>query len=144
MIAILAATWDEIRLIRNEIKVAAQGSKGDLSFLAGDLANKSIVAAETGVGIRRARAGASFIIQKFKPSLIISAGLGGALNPELKVGDVVVGEKSLSLKKNETHDLYIDFSLSKENYKKGLILSENRFINRAYDKKSWRRNQMLS
>ena len=71
MIALLTATWDEVRLLKREMQISDQGASGDLEYVLGNLDGQPIVAAETGVGIRRARVGTSFVIQKFKPSLIV-------------------------------------------------------------------------
>ena len=135
MITLLTATWDEIRLLKKNILVSNRGASGDLEYVLGDLYGQSILAAETGVGIRRARAGASFVIQKFKPSLIIFGGFGGALISDLNVGDIILGESVISLKKNETKELYSDFSLTNEDFLKGRILTESRFINEPDQKK---------
>ena len=85
MIALLSATWDEIILLKRDVQVADEGANGELEYKIGELYGQPVVIAVTGVGIRRARAGTSFIIQKFKPCIIICAGLGGALSPDLKV-----------------------------------------------------------
>jgi len=135
LIALLTATWDEIRLLKREIQNSEQGTNGDLEYLLGDLHSQSIVAAETGVGIRRARAGTSFVIQKFKPSLIVVGGFGGALSSDLNVGDIILGESVTSLKKNESQELYCDISVSGLDFKKGPILTESRFINEPDQKK---------
>lgn len=135
MIALLTATWDEIASLKKNIRVSEKGVSGDLEYVLGDIFGRSIVAGQTGVGIRRARAGASFVIQKFKPSLIINSGFGGALSSDLKVGDIVLGESVASLKKNETNHLYSDFSLSNVEFIKGQILTESRFINEPDQKK---------
>ena len=66
MIAIIAATWDEISLLKTEIKVPEDGTSGGIEYIIGDLYGQPVIVAETGVGIRRARTGASLIIQKFK------------------------------------------------------------------------------
>jgi len=135
LIALLSATWDEISLLKRDIQVAEEGASGELKYKIGELYGQSVVIAVTGVGIRRARTGTSFIIQKFKPLLIVYAGLGGALSPDLKVGDIVLGESVFSLRKNETKELFNDISLVGVEYKKGAFLTESRFINKPEEKK---------
>ncbi len=135
MIALLTATWDEIRLLKREMQISEQGASGDLEYVLGNLDGQPIVAAETGVGIRRARVGTSFVIQKFKPSLVVVGGFGGALSSDLNVGDIVLGESVTSLKKNESQELYCDISLLDLDFKKGPILTESRFINKPDQKK---------
>lgn len=135
MIALLTATWDEIKLLKTDINVFEEGGSGDLTWVLGELYNKNVIVAETGVGIRRARAGASLVIQKFKPEIIIVLGIGGALSDDLKVGDLVLGNNVMSLKKNETHELHHNLLLQSTNIRKGLILTESRFINEPNEKK---------
>jgi len=135
LIALLTATWDEIRLLKRDIQVSEEGASGDLEYSLGKLYGQSVIAAEMGVGIRRARAGTSFVIQKFKPALIIVGGLGGALSPELKVGDIVLGESVISLRKSEAKKLFSDLSFSEIECKKGSLLTESKFINEPQQKK---------
>jgi adenosylhomocysteine nucleosidase len=135
LIALLTATWDEIRLLKRNIQVSEQGRSGELKYLIGELSGRPVIAAQTGVGIRRARTGASLIIQKFKPSLIIVGGFGGALSSDLNVGDIILGESVISLKKDETKELHCDFSFSDADFVKGQILTESRFVNEPEEKK---------
>jgi adenosylhomocysteine nucleosidase len=51
--------------------------------------NGEIVLICAGIGAAAARRGAEAAIAKFGPKLIYSAGFAGALNPKLRVGDVV-------------------------------------------------------
>lgn len=90
----------------------------------------------TGIGIRKARKGTSYLIRKFRPDLIISAGYGGGLKPGLRVGDIVLGEWVLSLKKGEKKKLYSTIPNLKTAYLNGGLLTENRFIYDPIDKKN--------
>ena len=135
MIALLSATWDEISRLNKDLQITEEGASGELKYKIGELYGQSVVIAVAGVGIRRARAGAGFIIQKFKPRLIICAGLGGALSPDLRVGDIVLGESVISFRKNETKELYFDFSIPENEFKKGALLTESRFIHEPQEKK---------
>jgi len=135
VIALLTATWDEVTLLKKDIQVAEEGASGDLEYKIGELYGQSVVIAMMGVGIRRARTGASLIIQKFKPHIIICAGHGGALSPDLKVGEIVLGESVISLRKNETKELFSNLPFSEIECKKGALLTESRFINKPEEKR---------
>ena len=135
MIALLSANWDEISQLKKNIKITTESDHSELDYIIGELYGQSILLAVTGVGIKRARTATSYIIQKFKPSIIIFGGFGGALSPDLKVGKIILGESVTSLKKNETLLLYNDFLLSEIDYKKGALLTESRFINESDQKK---------
>jgi adenosylhomocysteine nucleosidase len=136
LIALLSATWDEVTLLKKDIQVAEEGADGELKYKIGELYGQSVVMAVTGVGIRRARTGASFIIQKFKPRIIICAGHGGALSPDLKVGDIILGESVISLRKNEKKLLFSDLPFSEIDCKKGALLTESRFVHKPEEKRS--------
>ncbi|MER3448061.1 MAG: hypothetical protein C4291_15095 [Candidatus Dadabacteria bacterium] len=135
MIAIISATWGEIREIRKEISKTQKGFCEGMEFVIGELYGKPLLLGQTGVGIRRARKGTGFIIQRFGPDLIISAGFGGALDADLRVGDIILGEWVLSLKKNERMKLLSDLPCSENGFKRGGILTENRFIHDPEGKK---------
>jgi len=69
VIALISATWDEITLLKRDVQVTEEGSNGDLEYRIGELSGQPILLAVAGVGIRRARTGTSFIIQKLVQSL---------------------------------------------------------------------------
>jgi hypothetical protein len=129
MIAILSALRDEIDILASGIRVLEEGGSGETHYRIGVIHGRKVVLGTTGVGIKRARAGASTIIQKCKPGLIISAGLGGALKLGLRVGDVVLGENVISLKKGERKNLFCEVHGNDMACTRGDILTENRFVN---------------
>ncbi len=126
---------DEIKEIRSSISKTEEGVWEGLSYISGKKCGKPVLLGITGVGITKARKGTRFIIEKFKPTLIISVGFGGGLSPSLKVGDIVIGEWVLSLKRNEKRNLFNDVQRLEDGFKKGGILTENRFIYDPKEKK---------
>ena len=64
MIALLSATWDEINTVERCLEESEKGSGEELQFKSGKIFGKKSVLAKTGVGIKRARKGTSYIIQK--------------------------------------------------------------------------------
>ncbi len=135
MIALLSSNWDEISKLKKDIETRSESESSELDCFAGKLCGQSVILAVSGVGIKRARNATSIIIQKYKPSLIVFAGFGGALSSDLKLGDIVLGESVTSLKKNEDRALFHNFSVDNENIKRGKLLTESRFINEAEEKK---------
>ncbi len=129
MIAILSALPDEIDILARGVRVLEEGGSGETRYKFGDIHGRKVVLGSTGVGIKRARAGASIVIERYKPGLIISAGLGGALNSGLRVGDVVLGESVISLKKGERKNLFCELPGNDMACTRGDILTENRFVN---------------
>ena len=143
MIALLSATWDEISRLKRDIQVSEEGADGELKYKVGDLYGRSVVIAVTGVGIRRARVGTSFIIQKFKPRIIISAGLGGALSPDLKVEDIVLGESVISLRKMRRRSSLAIFVSRELNVEKVLFLQRADLLTNQKKRNAYSMPQML-
>ena len=135
MIAIICSTWDEIKEIKPSLSKTEEGVWEGITYISGRLCKKPVLLGITGVGIKKARKGTRFIIERFKPSLIISAGFGGALSPSFKIGDIVIGEWVVSLTKNEKRNLFSDVPNCGYDFKKGGILTENRFIYNPGEKK---------
>jgi len=138
LIAIICATWDEIKRNSSSLGVTDRGVSDELQYLQGELNGKPVVVGCTGVGIRKARRGTSYLIEKFKPELIISAGHAGGLKPGLKVGDILVGEWVLSLEKNQKRKLFSNIPRLPElpsGFLKGGLLTGNRFVYDPTDKK---------
>jgi adenosylhomocysteine nucleosidase len=129
MIAVLSAVWDEVEKLGADMDSIEEGKAGDMHYRIGNLYGKNVLLGSTGVGIRRARTGASLVIQRYKPLMIISAGLGGGLSRDLKVGDVIVGESVISLRKNESKKLYCEVPEQAYVHRRGDIITENRFVN---------------
>jgi len=101
-VALLSATLGEIELfLGGAMVVEEEGSIDGVPFYSGTCGGHGVVVAVTGVGIRRARRGTNIIIARFKPRMVLSAGLSGALSPELRVGQVVLGEYVVSRLKGE-------------------------------------------
>ena len=135
MIAIICSTWDEIKEIKASLSKTEEGEVEGIRYISGRLSEKPVLLGITGVGIKKSRKGTRFIIERFKPNLIISAGFGGALSPGFKIGDIVIGEWVLSLKKNEKRNLFSDVPNCGYDFKKGGVLTENRFISNPREKK---------
>jgi adenosylhomocysteine nucleosidase len=135
LIAIICASWSEIERNKKCIEITDQGEFDELQFLRGQLAGKLVILGRTGIGIKRARKATSYLIQKFKPDMIISAGHGGAICEGLKIGDIVVGEWVMSLRRGEKRRLYNKIPGQVTDFIKGGILSENRFIYDPLEKK---------
>ena len=64
---------------------------GDFTFRGGLFGQIRIALAESGMGPKPARRAAQALIDGHSPRWIISAGFSGALDPQMKVGDIVVG-----------------------------------------------------
>jgi adenosylhomocysteine nucleosidase len=64
------------------------------SFWEGKLAGRPVVVSRTEVGMVNAAVATTLLVREFSPSAIINQGTAGAIDPELRVGDIVLGEAS--------------------------------------------------
>ena len=76
-------TWDQLRSLRH-------AHRDHLRFFIGTLNNTPVVVFRTGVGRHRAREIVRIFFEHFEPRLFISTGFGGALTPDLEIGEIVM------------------------------------------------------
>ena len=91
-IGIIGAMAPEVEGIIGKMTNKREESFGGISFTLGELLGKSVVIARCGIGKVFAALCAQTMILKYSPSLIVNTGVGGAIAPDLRTGDVVVAE----------------------------------------------------
>jgi len=65
------------------------------SFLTGSLGGRRIVLVASGMGRGRTGHAAATLVEGFRPSTLLSTGLAGALQPDLRPGEIILGEQIL-------------------------------------------------
>jgi adenosylhomocysteine nucleosidase len=100
MIAILVAVRQELRPILRRADANHLVRQEHLDFYEGTLAGQPVALLALGVGKECARIAAEITIRCYRPDLVISAGFGGALQPHVQDGDIVVGTDVLELRKD--------------------------------------------
>ena len=63
-------------------------------FVAGTYKNYPVVIVRTGIGMANSAASTALAIKKFNPCAVINQGTAGGHDPALKIGDIVIGERS--------------------------------------------------
>ena len=134
MIVLISATENEVNGLLNSLRDKQTSKLNSIKIFSGKFLDIDIVIAIPGVGIRKARNCTNILIKKYKPKTIISAGFAGALNPKLRLGDVIIPDWVLSLKNAEK--IYLDNKLPYIAFKyiKGGLVTESSFINEKYKK----------
>ena len=87
-------------------------SIGDVRCTLANLANRRVLVALVGMGTTRARVSADTIFTHFRPRALILSGYGGALVPQLKVGQVVVSQNYNSKEVGSFLRLLSDFDFA--------------------------------
>jgi len=110
-IVILGAMDGEIESFLNTFEIVGKQKWQDFTFYPGKLENRDILIARSGVGKILTAMVTQKIIDLFHPSAIIFTGIAGSINPELNIGDMLIGRDSVQ------HD----FNATKFNFKLGEI-----------------------
>lgn len=83
----------------------------NLPFIIGKIGNTECILVQSGVGKVNAARTTQILIEKYKPEAVINVGVGGSINPELNIGDVVISKKIFQ------HD----FDITAFDHKKGYV-----------------------
>ena len=92
--AILGAFEREVSLLEDRLSEQREHQIEGIRFVTGKLHGMNVVVAWTGIGKVNAAMTTTLLIEHFKPKDIIFTGIAGAVNPELRPGDIVIAEKT--------------------------------------------------
>ena len=89
---ILGAIPQESELVERAIVGARHAKLGPFPYVTGKLAGRRVILAVTGIGKTNAGMVTTAFIEKFKPREVIMTGTASRIDPEIRNGDVIVGE----------------------------------------------------
>jgi len=92
--AILGAFEREVTLIEDQVAERQEHQIEQIRFVTGKLRGRSVVVAWTGVGKVNAAMTTTLLLEHFDPACVIFTGIAGAVNPELRPGDIVIAERT--------------------------------------------------
>jgi adenosylhomocysteine nucleosidase len=92
--AILGAFEREVTLLEDRLTGRREHQIEGIRFVAGRLHGRNVVAVWTGIGKVNAAMTTTLLVEHFKPENIIFTGIAGAVNPELRPGDIVIAQKT--------------------------------------------------
>lgn len=118
-IGIIAAEEKEMLAIKNIMKNVKEEKAYGLIFSEGIISNKKCVLVECGVGKVNSARTAQILIDKYEVNYVINVGVAGGIADELKIKDIVIGEKLVQ------HDFDVT---SAGNYEKGEIARTGKFF----------------
>lgn len=90
MIGIIAAMQEEAEHLKSHMLDIQAVRVAHCTFYRGQLNNKDVVLAESGIGKVNAAITATLLIERYHPSYIINTGSAGGLDQALAIGDVVI------------------------------------------------------
>ncbi|MCS7459410.1 5'-methylthioadenosine/adenosylhomocysteine nucleosidase [Paenibacillus doosanensis] len=94
-IGVIGAMKEEIELFVQHMQQVRDSEKAKIHFREGSFHGKTIVLCKSGVGKVNAAVTTQVLIDTYGVDAIIFTGVAGAVDPELNVGDIVVGSESM-------------------------------------------------
>src|SRR5215510_13318418 len=91
---ILGAMTLEVETLGQELTDKQERTIQGIRFTTGSLKDRRVVLAHSGIGKVNAAMTATLLVEQFQPTHILFTGIAGGLNPDLRRGDVVIGEKT--------------------------------------------------
>jgi adenosylhomocysteine nucleosidase len=89
---VLGALPQETELVENALKGRRRGKLGPFPYAEGRIAGRRTVVAATGIGKTCASMITMLFARHFRPRELIMTGTASRINPEMRNGDVIVGE----------------------------------------------------
>lgn len=90
MIGIIGAMEEETRILLSAMEDIKEEKIHHLTYLQGKIGEKEVVLVQSGIGKVNSALATAFLIDRYQPDLIINTGSAGAIQPGLKVGDMVI------------------------------------------------------
>ena len=143
-IGIVAALPIEVGPLLDQLKSRRKYHGPKWAITEGDLAGKLVALIVAGVSEKAARRGVEVLAAGHRPRWVISAGFGGALDPELKRNDVVLARRVGSVEPGRA-PLDIDLALpspaeGRPTVRAGSVLTIDRIIRTPAEKAALRRD----
>lgn len=96
-IAVISAFEPEWEVLRAILHDRSDHIVNVTAFLTGTISGKPVVVFQSGIGMVNAAMTTQLALERFRVESIVFSGIGGGVNPDLSLGDVVVPEEWSSL-----------------------------------------------
>lgn len=102
-IIIQGALDEELDVLREYFNPDAVKTVANYDFYISGYKGNEIILSNTGVGIINATVATTVGISEFRPTLLVNQGCAGAHTPDIKNGDLIIGESSVYINNFYTH-----------------------------------------
>ncbi|MFD2637618.1 5'-methylthioadenosine/S-adenosylhomocysteine nucleosidase [Piscibacillus salipiscarius] len=90
-IGIIGAMQEELEWLKSEMTIKQEIVVANCRLYEGILADQEVVVLQSGIGKVNAALSTTILHERFKPDYVINTGSAGGTDPNLNVGDVVIG-----------------------------------------------------
>jgi adenosylhomocysteine nucleosidase len=126
-VAIMGAMDEEIELLKRELQHKKEIHKNGVTFYTGKLKGQKVVLLKAGIGKVNAAYSTAILTSNFKIEAVIFTGVAGGLHPDIKPGDIVIGDKMIQYDfgqlKEDGFETWPTRNLTQNNGKNPLYLS---------------------
>lgn len=91
MIGIIGAMEEEVRSLQECMTQKSEENYCSMKFCRGKLYGKSVVVVMSGIGKVNMAVCAQILLGRYNVDVLINTGIAGSLDPEINIGDIVVG-----------------------------------------------------
>jgi adenosylhomocysteine nucleosidase len=92
-VAVISAFPAELALLEAKVQDAHRQSVNGVEFTTGTLEGKPVVLFLSGISMVNAAMNTQLVLDRFHVSHIVFTGIAGGVNPQLKIGDVVIAQR---------------------------------------------------
>lgn len=92
-IVIIAAMQEEMDFLKSQVSNLKSIKHAHTELFSANYGEQEIILAQSKIGKVNAASITTELINAYNPKLIINIGTSGAINDQLKVGDIIIGEK---------------------------------------------------
>lgn len=92
-IAIIGAMEQEVAILKENIKDLQTTKIANYEYYSGELNGQQVVLVQSGIGKVAATVATVLLINNFNPTYVINTGSAGGFDPDLKVGDIAIGDE---------------------------------------------------
>lgn len=93
MIGIIGAMEQETRTLLGQMENIERKTVHHLEYISGTIYGKEVVLTQSGIGKVNSALATAFLIDRYQPSVVINTGSAGGLQPNLTIGEVVIGKE---------------------------------------------------
>ncbi len=92
-IGLIGAMEEEVVLLRDRLEDKRTEQRAGFVFYSGRLAGQEVVLLRSGIGKVNAAISTALLLDHYEIDAVINTGSAGGFDPELNVGDIVIGQK---------------------------------------------------
>ena len=92
-VAVISAFAPELELLQSKVVDARRQVINGVEFTTGTLQGKPVVMFLSGISMVNAAMNTQLAVDRFKVSHVVFSGIAGGVNPQLRIGDVVIAQR---------------------------------------------------